>query len=1083
MGVIYIWLPFFCFTNFGDMIDIKDISGKILKSVLITDTCKSVDILMDLCFIDLSWEDSELIELPIGAFIEHNGKRYSLLEPYQPAFVNEMVYRYTPKFYDKIASWSKKPFFLITDNGVETDWVLTAYPGMFMETLIKAIKKYTGETYTYSIESSIAQDKMQTLSFQNVSIFQGANMIADIFNSEIWVDGSVIHLSKCVKGTPIVLTVGDNIGIPTITKNREGFYTRFYAFGSTRNITQDYKSEFTNSIVNKRLTLDPSIYPEGYIDIKPNLLPEEVFVKTYYFDNIYPSSSLTISNVRGDIKDVLDSSGKKVQIGVDGQGNPIYDKYTIWFFQIPGFDFKDSEYDKEKNPNGMLLSGLELSVKFESGQLNGREFKLTYHKETQEYEINFVQEGTLIVPGTVSLIPADGDHVILFNIRMPEEYTKGAQEQLAEALQKEINKQKEDRDSRTFPSNPVAFIENSLDINIGQAVVFKWNDNALSTRVLKVEKRLDIPAYQTITIGETIIKGNTTELKENVVNANQNIDAVKALSDLNKAITDGYGRVQKLILESIAQYKGLWNLNDNGFPNDPYKWTLNTDYTAFSKGDFVAYSEGIKGMGLPVSSYDQYGLVRIDNKTIKMDNNGRLYVDGNIGAGVSSWNDLTDKPTIFPTDWDNVAGKPTVFTPASHKHAEYVLKENTYWGTVYNDYTASLFIKGSSQIVALDGYGNGKFVKIAGDTMTGDLTISKSVPSLILSGSRKWSIYESGGDLGFKNNGILAGYFSGTNNGNFVLEGTFLAKGDVVAYSEGFKGMDIPVGSYDQYGLVRIDGVTIKIDGYGRLYCTAGSGDKALVWKPTVSSEGVISWTNDSSSSVPSSVNIRGPRGYQGAAGPIGPAGPQGERGPRGYTGDIGPTGPQGPAGERGPAGPSWDGGTIHNGITISNSGVLGISLKTKNPFVNGSGSLALRVDNTTRLFIGSYQAQFSNLSGGVTINGNVVNTSDIRLKNVQSYVTDVLPKIKDLKAFLYKWNNVNDPTIRIGLSAQDVRKTFPQLVTEYLPYDSIDGKKYFALDYATLGAVVSVVGLNELYTKHQSLEKRVERLEKGGAA
>lgn len=497
-----------------------------------------------------------------------------------------------------------------------------------------------------------------------------------------------------------------------------------------------------------------------------------------------------------------------------------------------------------------------------------------------------------------------------------------------------------------------------------------------------------------------------------------------------------------------------------------------------------------------------------------MDGNGRLYVDGNIGGGVSSWNDLTDKPTIFPTDWDNVAGKPTVFTPASHKHDEYVLKENTYWGTVYNDYTASLFIKGSSQIVALDGYGNGKFVKIAGDTMTGDLTISKSVPSLILSGSRKWSIYESGGDLGFKNNGILAGYFSGTNNGNFVLEGTFLAKGDVVAYSEGFKGLDIPVGSYDQYGLVRIDNKTIKTDSYGRLYVAEGSGGggSSAVWLPSVDTSGNISWSLSTSTTAPTRRNIKGQPGNPGPKGQgvayqwSGTSLRLGTIDSNGYTSWGGYVNLQGPAGSGGGGSSS----ELGSDVTISSSGTvfrksgndIGIKLSGGNSVIGwhrtqGVGNLYLNyVSSSTNVRVDN--------KGKIYSNGSVV-TSDMRLKDKIADVTNVLDSLSELNAFIYTFKLDEDRIMKIGLSAQDVKKVFPQAVT--LNYQDNYTEAYYGIDYAQVLTAVSVNGLKELHqlvlnqnnvikylrkefttkvdsaaVKINSLERRVAKLE-GGAA
>lgn len=77
-------------------------------------------------------------------------------------------------------------------------------------------------------------------------------------------------------------------------------------------------------------------------------------------------------------------------------------------------------------------------------------------------------------------------------------------------------------------------------------------------------------------------------------------------------------------------------------------------------------------------------------------------------------------------------------------------------------------------------------------------------------------------------------------------------------------------------------------------------GDPGAVFTPSVSSEGVLSWSNNGGLSNPESVSIRGPKGEKGDTGATGPQGEQGETGPQGEKGD---TGAQGPQGETGPAG------------------------------------------------------------------------------------------------------------------------------------------------------------------------------------
>ena len=75
------------------------------------------------------------------------------------------------------------------------------------------------------------------------------------------------------------------------------------------------------------------------------------------------------------------------------------------------------------------------------------------------------------------------------------------------------------------------------------------------------------------------------------------------------------------------------------------------------------------------------------------------------------------------------------------------------------------------------------------------------------------------------------------------------------------------------------------------------AGAKGVTFTPKVSSDGVISWTNDGGLANPTEVNIKGPKGD------TGPQGSRGAQGPTGPEGAAGPTGPQGPAGAKGATG------------------------------------------------------------------------------------------------------------------------------------------------------------------------------------
>lgn len=72
---------------------------------------------------------------------------------------------------------------------------------------------------------------------------------------------------------------------------------------------------------------------------------------------------------------------------------------------------------------------------------------------------------------------------------------------------------------------------------------------------------------------------------------------------------------------------------------------------------------------------------------------------------------------------------------------------------------------------------------------------------------------------------------------------------------------------------------------------TGSQGPKGVtgaVFTPTVSSAGLLSWSNNGGLSNPASVNIKGPKGDKGATGAQGPKGATGATGPQGPKGDTG---------------------------------------------------------------------------------------------------------------------------------------------------------------------------------------------------
>lgn len=115
------------------------------------------------------------------------------------------------------------------------------------------------------------------------------------------------------------------------------------------------------------------------------------------------------------------------------------------------------------------------------------------------------------------------------------------------------------------------------------------------------------------------------------------------------------------------------------------------------------------------------------------------------------------------------------------------------------------------------------------------------------------------------------------------------AKGD-----QGDPGPQGPAGPQGAQGIQGETGPRGEPGPAGQQGPQGEKGDPGPVFTPSVSAEGVLSWTNNGSLANPDPVSIKGPQGEQGIQGP---EGPQGQAGPAGPAGANGADGAQGPAG------------------------------------------------------------------------------------------------------------------------------------------------------------------------------------------
>ena len=661
------------------MINIKNIDGSLLYAAPVTKDAVFHHELMSSEYIELVFNEVTVIDIPIGAYVEYNGSRYTVTNPVTPDIIDG-GYKYSIQFKADWMRWEGITYFYINEFSQknETSWSMTATPDLFLQMIVENISRATGKTYTFSYDSSLTATK--DLQFNNTTVLEALSMVADAFETEWWIEGTVIHLSRCEHGDALALTYGQNIGVPSVQRSSE-YATRIYAFGSTRNITQDYQnSGATNALVEKRLTLPAGKYPNGYKDIKPNLSPEEIIEKTVIFDDIYPSSDFAISDVR--VKVSVDST---TEVGKDENGNPIYASMPVYFFKIAGIAFSED----------LIIEGLTLKVHFLTGHLQGREFELAYHKDTSEYEIIVNQDGAIKLPNE-TLLPQDNDVVVLFNIVMPDEYVTSAENRLEAALDDYIEKKLlSDNNTYSFKSNPVAFAENNTSVNVGRKITLNHGTGILQSRILSIEYPLEYPSKVDISVGESIPQGKISSVETEVVNASSTIEIIQAYNNVAQTVQNLYARTQNQITEGLAKLANMWILDQSKdtTPNktNPDVWFVRSPYDVVGLKGISAYGLGSTSGGSASGSLGELvnvgqwadavptadrvmvqlagathwsakplaDLVGLDTAALAQYLTANSYLKASDISSYLTWANLSGKPTVYPTSWELVTGRPT----------------------------------------------------------------------------------------------------------------------------------------------------------------------------------------------------------------------------------------------------------------------------------------------------------------------------------------------------------------------------------------------------------------------------------------
>lgn len=468
-------------------------------------------VLMGDYYIELPFAWDTLINFPRGSYIVYKNRKFEIMSNVRPEFDNNTGgYKYTLQFQAQQNHMKRFVCFWLGGQNPEavfhntTD--LTSFGALIVANMNKSLGTESWQLGTVAVETPEAA---KLVSFNGDKCWDALNTIAETFEVEWWTEenGGVVTLNfgKLELGTPEIFKRGDVVeSIPAKKGDDSSYGTRFYVFGSTRNLTSDYgqaeQGGTTNHVSEIRLRL-----PNGqeYIDAIPDLPGRDIVEQVVFFDDIYPKNTETVSSVETIDREIIEGQTDKAYVMV-----------------CPDTPFVPSD----------VIEGETIGAHFTSGDLMGWDFELALIDDdgnnidpaTWKPEDGFNKKFEIIAQVETSgesqqIIPNENlrprgkdddrgpDTFVLTGVKLPQQRIEEAEEELLAAGISYAAKHSNDTDVYDCDTNPVYCQNNDKNYEAGQSVLLvgpQFGENGRLSRIQGYQKKLYNEYIATYTVGD-----------------------------------------------------------------------------------------------------------------------------------------------------------------------------------------------------------------------------------------------------------------------------------------------------------------------------------------------------------------------------------------------------------------------------------------------------------------------------------------------------------------------------------------------------------------------------------------------------
>lgn len=372
------------------------------------------------------------------------------------------------------------------DDKKDTEWYITEDNG----SLTLHFSKYVDEEYGVQYVSDYISNNNSADSFAHP---QKSGGLKDVDYAQEW---SGITNVIVPYGSTRNMTYQAAKGIDEVTQMQSTFGKRLRLKPNTYYYVKDKNGKDASFLTDQQGAVRNNSVDTGIEEVR-------------FYDEIYPQGHFKVTSV--------ETKNKR-------QDGEIVPEYTVDGVAI------DSSGNEIQPAEGFypiaIEEGATLSVRFEKGLLNGREFEIANKTRKDEgrttYSLKFtivadgsLEDGTLIPSG--NFIPREGDEFALFNMKMPEVYITAAEKELAQRVYSDLEEAVSKRPEVKCTSDPTTW---DKEMALGyqfQVKSEKFNsEDTFVSRVISYSYKLTKPKEIQFNLASAIMQGTLSSMNDQI---------------------------------------------------------------------------------------------------------------------------------------------------------------------------------------------------------------------------------------------------------------------------------------------------------------------------------------------------------------------------------------------------------------------------------------------------------------------------------------------------------------------------------------------------------------------------------------